>query len=174
MNRPTAEEFAPFYAHYISLVGDGDVVTHLESQIEETLGMLRKIPEERGTFRYAEGKWSIKEIVGHLIDAERIFTARALRFARGDATALPGFEQNDYVKTAGSDRYPLAALAEEFEAVRKATCLMFRHMSDEAMLRRGIASGNPISVRALAYITAGHELHHRGVIAEKYLGSAKI
>lgn len=171
MNRPTTDEYAPFYAHYVSLVGDGDVVTLLESQIKETVALLRKIPEEKGAYRYAEGKWSIKEVVGHLIDAERIFTARALRFARGDATALPGFEQNDYVETAGSDRYPLAELADEFEAVRRSTCLMFRHMADEATLRRGTASGNGISVRALAYITAGHELHHRGVIAEKYLSA---
>lgn len=169
MKRPSNDEFSPYYGQYVSLVGDGDVVAALESQMEDTAALLRTIPEGRGGFRYAEGKWSIKEIVGHLIDSERIFAARALRFSRGDATPLPGFEQNDYVAAASFDDYPLAELVDELVAVRKTTCLMFRHMSEEATKRRGTANGAGITVRALAYTTAGHELHHRGVIKERYL-----
>lgn len=173
MKRPADDEFLPYYAHYISLVGDGDVIGILESQIKETVALLRGIPDSGGTFRYAPGKWSVNEIVGHLLDAERIFGNRALRFARGDRTPIPGFEQDDYVRGGNFDAYPLAELAAEFEAVRKDTCLLYRHMSEEATARRGTANGAEVSVRALAYITAGHEIHHRGVIAEKYQGANK-
>ena len=173
MKRPAADEFLPYYTHYVSLVGEGDVIGILESQIKDTLALLRGIPDSGGTFRYAPGKWSVNEVVGHLIDAERIFSNRALRFARGDKTPIPGFEQDDYVKGGNFDAYPLSELAAEFEAVRKDTCLLYRHMSEEATTRRGTANGAEISVRALAYITAGHETHHRGVIAEKYQGAKK-
>jgi hypothetical protein len=168
MKRPGSDEFLPYYAHYIGLVGDGDVVALLESQIKETVALLRGIPDSRGIFRYAPKKWSINEVVGHLLDAERIFGVRALRFARGDRTPIPGFEQDDYIVGGNFDAYPLSELATEFEAVRKATCLLYRHMSEEATERRGTANGAEVSVRALAYITAGHELHHRGVLKEKY------
>ena len=169
MKRPGSDEFLPYYAHYIGLVGDGDVVALLESQIGKTSALLRGIPDSRGTFRYAPGKWSINEVIGHMIDAERIFGVRALRFARADGTPIPGFEQDDYVAAGGFDDYPLSELISEFESVRKASCFLYRHMSEEATQRRGSANGAEVSVRALAYITAGHELHHRGVIKEKYL-----
>ena len=168
MKRPAADEFLPYYAHYVGLVGDGEIIPLLESGIRKTAALLKTIPDSRGTYRYAPGKWSINEIVGHLIDAERIFGNRALRFARGDRTPLPGFEQDDYVAGGNFDEYPLSELLTEFEAVRKDTCFLFRHMSEEATTRRGVANGAEISVRALAYITAGHEIHHRGVIEEKY------
>lgn len=169
MKRPGDDEFLPYYAHYVSLVGDGDVIGALESQITDTAALLRKIPEDRGAYRYAAGKWSIKEVVGHLIDAERIFSNRALRFARGDSTPVPGFEQNDYVVAGSFDSYPLSELISEFEGVRSDSCFLYRHMSEEATTRRGTANGAEVSVRALAYITAGHELHHRQMILEKYL-----
>lgn len=169
MKRPGSDEYLPYYASYVALVGDGDVVALLESQIRDTVSLLRSIPDSRGSFRYAPGKWSINEVVGHLIDAERIFAIRALRFSRGDKTPLPGFEQDDYVAAGKFGDYPLSELASELETVRKATCFLFRHMSDEATARRGAANGAEVSVRALAYIAAGHELHHRTMIREKYL-----
>jgi len=168
MKRPREDEFLPYYAHYIGLVGDGEVIALLESQIRETVALLRGIPDSRCPKRYAAGKWSINEIVGHLIDAERIFGNRALRFARGDTNPIPGFEQDDYVVAGQFDDFPLSELTSEFEAVRKDTCYLYRHMSEEATARRGNANGAEVSVRALAYITAGHELHHRAVIKEKY------
>jgi hypothetical protein len=171
MKRPADDEFLPYYAHYISLVGEGNVISLLESQIKETSALLRKIPDSRGTFRYAPGKWSINEIVGHLIDGERMFSNRALRFARADRTPVPGFEQDDYVAAAKFDDYPLSELAAEFATVREGSVHLYRHMTEEATARRGTANGAEVSVRALAYITAGHELHHRGVIERLYLGS---
>jgi hypothetical protein len=169
MKRPGTDEYLPYYETYVRLVGDGDVVAQLEAQIKETAAVVGKIPDSRGTFRYAPGKWSINEIMGHLIDGERMFANRALRFARGDKTPLPGFEQDDYIAGASFDDYPLSELLAEYEAVRRDTCFLFRHMTEEATTRRGVANGAEISVRALAYIAAGHELHHRGVIRDKYL-----
>jgi hypothetical protein len=168
MKRPADDEYLPYYATYVKLVGDGDILDTLESQIKETAAMLRRIPDSRGTFRYADGKWSINEVVGHLIDTERVFSNRALRFARGDKTPLPGFEQDDYVRAAEFDKYPLSELIAEYEGVRRDTCSLYRHLSDEATTRRGTANNAEVTVRALAYITAGHELHHRRVIEEKY------
>lgn len=168
MKRPGNDEFLPYYATYIGKVGDGDVISLLESQLSQTVSLLRAIPDSRGTYRYADGKWSINEVLGHLIDAERLFSARALRFARADKTPVPGFEQDDYVRAAEFDKYPLSELVSEFESVRRSTVLLYRHMSEEATARRGTANNAEVSVRALAYITAGHELHHRRVIEEKY------
>jgi hypothetical protein len=143
----------------------------LGSQIEETLALLRSIPEEHGSFRYAPGKWSVKELLGHLIDSERIFSYRALRFARDDQTPLPGYEQDDYVRGGAFDSVPLDELAQEFASARQATVYLFKHLDGEAWTRRGLANDSPVSVRALAYIIAGHELHHRRVLRDKYLES---
>ena len=167
--RPDETEYHAEFGKYIALVPAGDVVAVLGSQIEETLALLRSVPEERGGFRYAPGKWSVKELVGHLIDTERIFSYRALRFARGDKTAVPGYEQDDYVRGGSFDAVPLAELAEEFASVRRATVFLFKHLDEEAWARRGLASDSEVSVRALAYLIAGHELHHRRVLREKYL-----
>lgn len=169
MQRPEKSEYREYYGQYISLVGEGDVVEILRNQIRDTTGLLAKIPEERGTFRYAPGKWSIKEIVGHIADTERIMSYRALRFARNDKTPLPGFEQNDYVPAAHFDSIPLAELAAELETLRHATCAFLDHVDEKESLRSGSASGAEISVRAIAYIIAGHELHHRKVIEQRYL-----
>ncbi len=167
--KPAKSEFLPYYERYIALVPDGDVISTLASQMVETQSLLRALPASVATYRYAPDKWSVNEVVGHIIDSERIFTDRVLRFARNDATPIPGFEQDDYVRGATFDNYPLSDLASELEAVRQATLYLFRHMDDEAWTRRGIANNAEVSVRALAYIIAGHELHHRTVLSTRYL-----
>jgi hypothetical protein len=167
--RPDETEYVPYYGKYVSLVPEGDIVGVLGEQIGETHALLRSIPEERAGFRYAPDKWSIKELVGHLIDSERIFSYRALRFARDDKTALPGYEQDDYVRSGSFDDLALGDLAAEFASVRQATVLLFKHLNRDAWTRRGAANESEVSVRALAHIIAGHELHHRQVLRDKYL-----
>lgn len=167
--KPGNTEYLPYYGTYISLVSDGDVIATLETQMRDTQALLAGLPASISTYRYAPGKWSVNEMVGHIIDSERIFTARALRFARADATPLPGFEQDDYVRNASFDAYPLRELAAELETVRRSTIFFFRHLSEEAWLRKGIANNGEVTVRALAYIIAGHELHHRGMLQARYL-----
>jgi hypothetical protein len=167
--RPQATEYLSYYERYISLVPDGDVLSTLTEQLDSTLSTLRSLPEEKASFRYAPGKWSVKELVGHVIDGERIFAYRALRFARNDKTPLPGFEQDDYINNATFDDCKLSDLIDEFEHVRRGNLLMFRQLNDEAWTRRGVASDAEVSVRALAYILAGHERHHMKVLKEKYL-----
>ncbi len=167
--RPGKDEYAQYYEKYTSLVPEGDVVETLERQLAETLALLGSVDEERAATRYEPGKWSIREVVGHIIDAERIFAYRALRFARGDRTELPGFEQDGYIEHGDFDARTLRDLAEEFEHVRRATLKLFANLSDEAWLRRGVASDNEISVRALAYILAGHEAHHVNILQTRYL-----
>lgn len=165
---PEPSEYAPYYGKYISLV-PGDVVAALEDQPHETLALLSGLSEEQADFRYAPGKWTVKEMLGHVIDTERIFAYRALRFARKDATPLASFEQDGYVLAGDFGGRRLADLIDEFVCVRRSSVWLFRSLSPEAWMRRGIASENPISVRALAYIIAGHELHHRRILREKYL-----
>jgi len=167
--RPSADEFAPYYGRYINLIGDTDVVELLATQINETLETFGALQEERADFRYAPGKWTVKEMVGHMVDTERIMAYRALRFARNDQTPLPGFEQDDYVKFGGFENCRLADLLVEFSVVRDANLRMFRGFDSDAWMRSGEASGNKMSVRALAYVIAGHEQHHRNVLREKYL-----
>lgn len=168
-HRPEAGEYAPYFERYISLVPDGDIVTVLNEQMDETLGLLRDIPEERAGFRYAPDKWSIKELLGHIIDAERIFAYRALRFARKDETPLPGFEQDDYIEHASYDDCRLSELAAELESVRRSTIFLFKHLAKEAWLRTGTANESEASVRAIAYMIAGHERHHCAILRERYL-----
>lgn len=167
--RPAQGEFLPYYERYIALVPDGDVLATLETQMSDTQALLRGLPASTSTYRYAPDKWSVNEVVGHVIDAERIFAARALRFARNDATALPGFEQDDYVRNSNANAYPLAELAAELDHVRRSTLFLFRHLDEPAWLRRGVASNAEVTVRALAYIIAGHELHHREILHTRYL-----
>lgn len=167
--RPGTDEYAPYYGTYIGKVPDGDLRAMLASQLAETLALIRSIPESRGGHRYAPDKWSIKGVLGHLADSERIFSYRALRIGRGDTTPLPGFEQDDYVPMGNFDARTLRDLADELAAVRQATIHLFAHLDHAAFERRGTASGNPVSVRALAYIIAGHELHHVGILKTRYL-----
>lgn len=167
--RPDATEFAPYYATYVSVVPDGDVVTVLREDGRELQALLAGIPESRGGVRYAADKWTVREVLGHVIDAERVFAYRALRFARGDTAPLASFDQDVYVRTAGSDQRTIADLAAELGAVRDSTVALFASLSDEAWSRRGIASGKTFSVRALAYIAAGHSRHHGKILRERYL-----
>ena len=168
-SRPAQGEFLPYYEKYISLVPSGDVLFTLDAQMSDTQALLRGLPASTSTYRYAPDKWSVNEVIGHLIDSERIFAGRALRFARNDATPLPGFEQDDYVRNSNADAYPLAELASELDAVRRATVFLFKHLDEPAWMRRGVANNGEVTVRALAYIIAGHELHHRGILHTRYL-----
>ena len=168
-SRPDDTEYAPFYAAYVAGVPEDDVVGVLRDSGRDIVAALAAIPEARGGFRYAADKWSVREVIGHLIDAERIFAYRALRLARADATPLPGFEENDYVRAAGSDARALADLTDELSAVRDATARLFASLPDEAWERRGVVNGREVSVRALAYITAGHARHHLDVLRKRYL-----
>jgi hypothetical protein len=166
--RPAEDEYNPFYAGYVAKVPDGDVYRFLEQQLRETRSLFATIPEGRGGHRYADGKWSIKEVIGHLCDAERIFAYRALRFARADATDLPGFDENTYVPAGKFDARTMAALVDEFAQVRDATLALVRSFDAEMGARRGTANGKPISVRALTWIIGGHTAHHVGVLKERY------
>jgi PAS domain-containing protein len=166
--RPDASEYAPFYHGYITSVPEGDVLDLLRSGGRELTDALGRIPEDRGGHRYAPEKWTIREVIGHLIDAERIFAYRALRFARDDRTQVPGFDENEYVKTAGSDERTIADLVRELAAVRESTALLFESLPEAAWRRTGIANGNPITVRALAYVVAGHSRHHLRILRERY------
>jgi hypothetical protein len=167
--RPAKSEFLPYYERYISLVPDGDVLSTLTAQMSETQALLRGLPASVAAYRYAPDKWCVNQLVGHVIDSERLFANRALRFARNDATPVPGFEQDDYVRNSTFDAYPLSELADELETVRQSTLFLFRHLGEEAWTRRGIANNAEVSVRALAYIIAGHELHHREILRSRYL-----
>ena len=169
VTRPEVGEYAPYYEKYIALTREGDVIEILERQAAETLALLRGLSEEQAATRYEPGKWSVKELVGHIIDGERVFAYRALRFARGDRTPLPGFEQDDYVAGGNFDARTLRDLADEFEHVRRATIALLRPLGAEAWRLAGTANDNGVSVRALAHIIAGHELHHVRVLREKYL-----
>lgn len=158
-----------YYDSYIDRVRDKDVLQTLEEQMNSTHQLLKSINEEKGNYKYAEGKWTIKELIGHLIDSERVFAYRTLRFARNDSTELPGFEQDDYVATANFSKRSMEELVEEFYLVRKSNLILFKSLSDEELSRTGIANGGEVSVEALLYIMAGHENHHIAVIKDKYL-----
>jgi len=172
--RPQPGEYAPYYERYISLVHPNDplgndIFAALDQQRRQTLLLLSARSEADGDLRYAPDKWSLKEVLGHLNDTERIMSYRALRIARGDATPIEGYEQDDYVRNSPFARRPLADLIEDYIAVRRATISLFRSLDEPAWMRRGVANKNEVSVRALAYIIAGHELHHRRIVEEKYL-----
>lgn len=170
ITRPEAGEFAPYYATYINAVSGPNAWPMLKAQRESTSRFLAAVPESRAGFRYAEGKWSFREVIGHLSDAERIFAYRLLRFARADATPLSAFDENTYVPAGEFERRSLADVAAEFAAVRDATLALVQGLTAEALLRRGTASGKEISARALAWIIAGHEAHHIRVLGERYIG----
>jgi len=168
--RPKPGEYNPYYDKYISLILGPDIVGTLASQLPRTVALLSSLSEQDGELRYAPGKWSLKEALGHLIDTERIMAYRALRIARGDRTPVAGFEQDDYVRDGPHATVRLADLVEEFKSVRAATVALFRNLRDEDWKRQGVANNDDITVRALAYIIAGHELHHRHIFEERYLG----
>ncbi|SET31915.1 DinB family protein [Hymenobacter actinosclerus] len=165
---PATTEYAPFYANYIRLAGS-DPLQALCSQPPLLHQLLDGLSDEQARFRYAPGKWSIKEKLVHMIDTERIFAYRALRIARGDATPLPGYEQDDYVPLSDADARPLTDILAEYDAVRAATRCLFNSFGAAAAARCGTASGQPVSVRALVYMLAGHEAHHLQLLQERYL-----
>jgi uncharacterized damage-inducible protein DinB len=166
--RPEAGEYAPHYEKYIALVPGRDILSALEAQRLQMIQLFAARSERDGNFRYAPDKWTVKEVLGHLTDTERIFAYRAMRIARADQTPIEGFEQDDYVRNAAFNKRPLAELAEEFALVRGATIALFRGLASDAWLRLGIANKNEVTVRALAFVIAGHELHHRGILEERY------
>ena len=169
MQRPQPDEYAHFYETYISLVETGDIIASLNAQAIETMAVLSRLPESQGDFRYEPGKWSVKQVLGHINDSERIFAYRALRISRNDPKPMEGFEQNEYVDNGGFERRSLSGMIDEFNAIRRATLLLFESFDNEAWLRRGVANQYEVSVLALAWIIAGHELHHRSILKTKYL-----
>ena len=170
LTSPTTDEYAEFYSGYIERAkAKGDVLAALSNQIEEIYSALGDLEDEEGLFRDDPQEWSIKEVMGHLNDGERVFSYRLLRVSRNDPTPLPGFEQNDYVREAGFDHHPLQDLIQEFEHLRRANILAIHNMREESTMRLGTASGFPISARALIYILVGHVDHHLASLYEKYL-----
>jgi hypothetical protein len=167
---PQTAEYASYYQRYIDLAAEEDIVGALDAQARETSALLAGLTDEQAAHRYAPDKWSVKQIVGHVIDGERIFAYRVLSIARGETQPLPGFDQEPYVVNGGADDRSMSDLAEELATVRKANVMMMRALPDEAWQRIGTASENPVSARALAYVMLGHERHHMSVIRERYLG----
>ncbi len=173
ITRPQPGEYNPYYERYISLVPGEDILGTLDSQRRQMMLLLSGRDDSEGNFRYAPEKWSANEVLGHVCDTERIFAYRALRISRGDQTPMEGFEQDDYVKNGPFARLPLAELVEDYIAVRRATLTLLRNLDEAAWTRRGVANKNEVTVRALAYITAGHELHHRRILEEKYFSASR-
>ena len=172
VNAVNPSEYEPFYQTYVGLVPEGEISEILSSQIADTLGLLDSVPAELEVYRYEPGKWSLREVVGHVIDAERVFSFRALAFARGDSAPLPGMDQLQYAEGSDAGERPLAELVAELAAVRAATVALFRSFSADAWSRRGIASGCSFTVRSFSFIIAGHELHHRAGLEKNYLSQA--
>jgi uncharacterized damage-inducible protein DinB len=167
-NRPAPGDYAPYAEQYVVLVTGEDVLESLKNQLKQTATLFSGRSERDGNFRYAPDKWTVKEVVGHVADTERIFAYRALRIARGDRTPLAGFEQEDYVRAARFGARKLADVVEEYADVRQASLALFQSLDEEAWLRHGVASENRVTVLALAYLIAGHELHHRKILEERY------
>jgi hypothetical protein len=171
IGRPPESEYPPFHAGYVSLVPEEDILTVLADQLRDTIALLQEIPETRAGFRYEPGKWTVAELTGHLVDSERVFGFRAMTFARGDASPLPGFDQDPYVLAARAGKeVSLPTLAREFGHVRRGHLLLLERLAPSDWLRTGTASGKSVSVRALAYIMAGHVRHHVGILKARYLG----
>jgi hypothetical protein len=169
IGRPSSNEAAPYYFGYINRVSGNDILHTLQSQLDETVSFLRGISEEKSLYRYAPEKWSIRQMWGHVNDTERVFLLRALWFARNFDSALPSFEQDIAVAAAKSDDVTWLRHVEEFREIRLATISFFRNLPEEAWTRKGVASGNPFTVRACAYVIAGHVVHHMAILHEKYL-----
>lgn len=172
MKAPQKEEYSPYFQPYVDQAMNAEGESLLEKLAIEhrrTQELLNGLTEEQGDYRYAEGKWSIKELIQHLIDSERVFAYRAMRFARNDKTDLPGFDHDNYVPESQCDRLTLTGVLQEFQVVRAGSIALFASFSDEIMARTGTANGNPMSVNAAAFLILGHEMHHRMIIQERYL-----
>ena len=169
MARPDSTEYAPYYASYISQVPEDDIISAMKSGAASTLAFLAGVPESAACVCHPPYTWTIKQVVGHLIDSERVFGYRALRFARGDSTPVPGFDENTYALAARHDHVPLESLTSEFGNLRRSHIAFFEHLPEEAWLRRGTANNTEVSVRALAYILVGHERHHAAILRKRLL-----
>jgi uncharacterized damage-inducible protein DinB len=169
IHRPAPAEYDPYYERYISLVKTDDIAATLQKQAQQTRDLLGKVSSEKAEFRYASGKWSVKEVLGHINDTERIMSYRVLRIARGDQTHIEGYEQDDYVTGGKFSRRTMDDLLQEFMTIRNATIQLIRHLDAETAERHGTANNKQISARAIVYVIAGHELHHRRILEEKYL-----
>jgi hypothetical protein len=166
--RPTPNDYSPAHAAYVELVPEDDVMSAIEQQSSETQRFLAGLDESKATTRYSEGKWSVKQVVGHIVDAERIIGYRLLAVARGEQQSLPGFDENSYVENAGFDAWSVGDLAEHYALVRRATIVLLRNLPEEAWTRHGIANNAPVGVLGLAYVIVGHERHHLKVLRERY------
>ena len=169
MQRPLETDYTPEFARYVSLVPEEDVLPLIERQSSETQRLISSLDEARAMHRYAEGKWSVKQVIGHMTDAERVIGYRAMCIARGEKQSLPGYDQDEYMQYANFDSWRLGDLAESYALVRRANIVMFRNLDDASWDRRGTANDHPFSVRAAAYVIAGHERHHLKVLRERYL-----
>lgn len=169
LDRPMAGEYALSYEPYVAAVPPGDVLIHLQAQADEVDALFGSLSEAQGAFRYAPGKWTLKDLLQHLIDAERVFSYRGMRIGRGDTTPLPGYEENAYAAAAHADRRPLADLLAEWKAVRAASLGLFRGLPEAAWANGGSANGMPVTARCFPYFCVGHTAHHLAIIRERYL-----
>jgi uncharacterized damage-inducible protein DinB len=167
--RPLASEYPEYYQPYVSLVPEDNLLTLLKGNLVKTIELFESLSEEDGLFRYAENKWSIKEVLGHMADTERIMSYRLLRVGRGDQTALAGFNENDYVQSSQINKLPIKSILEDFIATRKATLTLFQNMPEESWANIGFANNTEVTARAIGYIIAGHALHHFNIIRDRYL-----
>ena len=167
--RPAPSEYAPYHETYISKVSADDILSFLQQQLDSTIALMKSIDDSTGNYRYEAGKWSVKEVLGHIIDTERVFAYRALVFARADSTPLPGFDQDTWATHANYANLPVRDIAAEFENVRRSTIFLFRHLDPEAWHRQGTANNKEITTRAVAYIIGGHTQHHLEILNARYL-----
>ncbi|UAL53425.1 DinB family protein [Bacillus sp. CMF21] len=172
--RPEQNEYAKYYAGYISMIPEGDIEQLLKQQVKDTLHLLNDLSEAEGEFRYAPGKWSIKEVIGHVVDTERIMAYRLLSIARGDAAQLPGYDENAYVAQANFNQEKMEDLLQNLFVVREGTLLLLKSLKEKDWQRWGTANELGVTVRAIACIIAGHELHHRKILKERYLGAKEF
>lgn len=170
-NQLQQNEYAPYYEPYIKLVPEGDIIQILDEQLNETVSLLQGLNEQQALYRYAKGKWSVKEVIGHMADTERIMSFRLLSVARGETSALPGYDDELYVKNGNFESQSVDELLQNFSAIRKSTLFLLKSLRKEALIRRGNANGFEVTARAIAFIIAGHELHHRKIILERYIQS---
>jgi hypothetical protein len=166
--RPSASDYAPAHAGYVALVPEEDVLSAIEQQSSVTQKLLSALDDAKAGYRYAEGKWSIKEVLGHVGDAERILGYRALAVARGEAKPLPGFDEAEYARNAHFDNWKIGDLLEQYALVRRTTIVFLRNLPEDAWDRRGIANGYEVSVRGMAYVILGHERHHLQILRDRY------
>jgi hypothetical protein len=171
VNRPEKDEFAPYYLPYVNSVPEGDILSILKQQLEDTIHLVKNVSDEQGQFCYAPGKWSLKEVVGHMTDTEQIMAYRLLCIARGETVSLPGFDENRYVAHASFNKQPIEQLLANLSVVRQSTILLLNSLDAESYIRKGLANKVEVTVRALAYIIAGHALHHCQIINERYIHS---